>query len=130
MTNEEIRKIYELKNQGYGYKKIANELNLAVSTIKSYLLRHKDEPASSYCLYCGRKLVHTPKKKKKKYCSSECKRKYYKAHPECLSSNKRKSISCKCCNKLFISYGSSARKYCSHKCYINARYNLGGVHYE
>lgn len=45
MTNEEIRKIYELKNQGYGYKKIANELNLAVSTIKSYLLRHKDEPA-------------------------------------------------------------------------------------
>lgn len=130
MTNEEIRKIYELKNQGYGYKKIANELNLSVSTIKSYLLRHKDELAISYCLCCGIKLVHTPKKKKKKYCSSECKRKYYKAHPEYLSSNKRKSIRCKCCNKLFISYDSSTRKYCSHKCYINARYNLGGVHYE
>lgn len=130
MTNEEIRKIYELKNQGYGYKKIAYELNLSISTIKSYFLRHKDEPAISYCLYCGKKLVNTPKKKKKKYCSSECKKKYYKAHPECLSSNKRKSIRCNCCNKLFISYGSSARKYCSHKCYINARYNLGGAHYE
>mgnify|MGYP006886763166 CR=1 FL=1 len=37
MTNEEIRKIYELKNQGYGYKKIANckcQENVGVNVAK------------------------------------------------------------------------------------------------
>lgn len=37
MTEEEKSKIYKLRNQGYGYKKIVIELGINQSTIQSFI---------------------------------------------------------------------------------------------
>mgnify|MGYP002518981025 CR=1 FL=1 len=37
MTLDEKNKIYQLKKEGYGYKKIANELGISVSSVQSFL---------------------------------------------------------------------------------------------
>ena len=41
MTNEEATRISELRDQGYGYKKIADTLSLSLNTVKSYCRRHE-----------------------------------------------------------------------------------------
>ena len=43
MTKEEIAKIYELKDKGYGYKKIASALNALLSMVKSIIISHKTQ---------------------------------------------------------------------------------------
>lgn len=37
-------------------------------------------------------------------------------------------FACASCGKKFESYGNKSRKYCSHACYIDARFNEGGEH--
>ena len=126
MTKEEIAKIYELKNNGLGYKKIASVLNLPVGTIKSLIIRHKNSNESC-CLNCGVRISNKPKIKRKKFCSNECKRRYIATHPECISKEKSIIKICPNCGKEFISYKSTNRKFCSHSCYINFRYKKDGV---
>lgn len=130
MTDYEIKRIYELKKLGYGYKKIATELDLPISTIKSYLLRHPNDDTDCCCLLCGKKLINIPNKKRKKYCSSKCKEEYYRNNLELLSSSKTETRRCKCCGNTFITYQSNSKKYCSHKCYIKSRYQVIGDCHE
>ena len=40
MTNEEATSISELRDQGYGYKRIADTLSLSLNTVKSFCRRH------------------------------------------------------------------------------------------
>ena len=121
MTNAEVLKIHELKEQGLGYKRIANELNIPLSTVKSIILRQKNNN-ETVCLFCGRRIINKPKTKRKKFCSDICKRRYLAKHPETLKSEKSITKVCPTCGCSFISYKSSKRKYCSHRCYINFRY--------
>ncbi len=125
MTKEEITKIYELKGKGYGYKKIANVMSAPLSTVKSIIIRHRNSNETC-CLYCGARIANRPKTKRKKFCSGECKRKYMASHPECIGEDKRILKTCLNCGKGFASYASKDRKFCSHACYINYRYQKGG----
>lgn len=68
--------IQMLREKGYGYKRIASELNLSVNTVKSYCRRHP-VPAvksndDSVCLNCGKPIEQIPQRKKKKFCSDKC----------------------------------------------------------
>ena len=121
MTNAEVLKIHELKEQGLGYKRIANELNIPLSTVKSIILRQKNNN-ETVCLFCGKRIINKPKTKRKKFCSCACKRKYLSKHPETIKSEKSITKICPSCGCSFISYKSSKRKFCSHRCYINFRY--------
>jgi len=115
MTNEVTIKIYEMKKQGLGYKRIASELGLPLSTVKSAILRHKNAN-KTICLYCGQKLVNKPKTKKKKFCFASCKRKYLNRHPEAIKPSKSETKVCPSCGKIFVCYKSSNGAYCSHSC--------------
>lgn len=76
------------------------------------------------CPYCGKLLSNPPTGRKKRFCSDECRRKWWNSNRDKINKNPgaQFEITCKCCGKRFISNGNSKRKYCSHDCYVNYRY--------
>lgn len=85
MTDLEKIKINELKNKGYGYKKIATELSLSQNTVKSYLKRtnvddKREEENSSVCLFCGKAVIQNEHRKIKKFCSDKCRYNWHNSH--------------------------------------------------
>lgn len=131
MTPEQKEAVVQLRLQGLGYKAISSSLSLSVSTIKSYCKRHELIKGNSkvalqdYCLSCGRVLEHRPSKKKKRFCGSSCRNKWWNSH---LDEVRRKAFTnhvCQNCSQAFQSYGNPKRLYCSHRCYIAYRFGGG-----
>ena len=135
MTNEQKSRIGELRRQGLGYKRIAKELGLCESTVKTFCHRNdmscgSMETAKSYyqyipltpCRFCGTMVPQYPARKEKKFCSDSCRNKWWNAH---LSESNRDGMStytCPACGRTFSAYGKRNRKYCSHACYIADRF--------
>ena len=111
-----------------GYTKISNELNISVNTIKSFCRRHsktKLEENVHYCKCCGRGVEQTKGRKEKKFCSIECRRKWWNSHLDLVNRKAYRHRKCIKCGKDFVVYGSSKKKYCSHSCYIAFRFGGG-----
>lgn len=68
--------------------------------------------------------MRVPHSGKKLFCSDECRRNWWKEHPEEAKHSKAATYKCECsyCQRVFYSYGNKNRKYCSHDCYIQARF--------
>ena len=149
MTENEKLKVDELRNNGLGYGKIAIETGINVNTIKSYCQRSRnvDRPqfnngtannatvnnitgtisgntntTTSTCLYCGKEIVNHSYREKK-FCSDECRMKYWTKNRDKLNLKKTKTYTCKCCNKEFKA--PTERKYCSIDCYVKGRFKNG-----
>lgn len=135
MNIQQKTEIASLRSKGYGYTKIAQVLGLSKNTVKSYcrrnnlsgeaLLNGTDMLVPSYCLECGKPIVQTPGRKKKKFCSDECRHKWWNARPERIARKAVYSYTCAGCGKPFTAYGNSRRKYCCHACYIADRFKGG-----
>ena len=135
MTNEEKRRIAELRKQGFGYKRIAQALKLSEGTVKTFCHRNSMTcpsleaiPAEniacmqSLCRCCGAQVTQYPGRKEKKFCSDACRNKWWNTH---LGEAKRKSMTeyvCPACGKSFRAYEKRNRRYCSHSCYIADRF--------
>lgn len=137
MNNLQKYRISLLRNSGESYNSIADALGLSVNTVKSYCRRNKIKSSTPvisprslinqiYCKQCGNELSQMPHKKPLKFCSNECRVKWWNSHPDEVNKKAIYSFSCAHCDKTFTAYGNSSRKYCSHECYINARFK-GGV---
>ncbi|MGG6831978.1 UNVERIFIED_CONTAM: helix-turn-helix domain-containing protein [Streptococcus canis] len=134
MNLEEKEKIKILREKGLGYTAIAKEINISVNTIKSYCKRHGlggtktcDED-TSLCEYCGKPVIQKLGRKKKRFCSDKCRNSWWNKNRELVSKKANYECICANCGKTFISYGNKNRKYCSHECYISARF--GGECHE
>lgn len=137
MNNQQKAEIASLRSQGYGYTKIAQVLGLSKNTVKSYCRRSSlsgealgaaigvPATASTFCLECGRAITQTVGRKQKKFCSDECRHKWWNARPEMITRKAVYSYTCARCGKPFTAYGNSHRKYCSHDCYIADRFKGG-----
>jgi len=68
---------------------------------------------------CGKRLEHTPGKRKKQYCSDGCRMDWWNAHQDEVKRKAFYQFTCVCCGKSFSAYGNAKRSYCSHECYIN-----------
>ena len=120
MTNDERMKINILQKQGFGYKRIAALTGLNPNTVKSYCKTHPVcADKSAFCLQCGEALTHTPKKRKKKFCSDVCRAAWWSAHPEERKSSRYSHV-CAFCGSEFHS-DRPASRYCSTLCFANAR---------
>lgn len=137
MTNEQKQRIAELRSTGISYAKIGEALDISKDTIKTFCRRNnltvKQEPSASnatptVCRECGVSLVQTEKQKPRIFCSKECREKWWHSHPEKLNKKAVYTFQCAGCGKPFTSYGNRHRKYCSHECYIIARFKGGGCH--
>ena len=129
MTNGEKMLITQQRRQGFGYTEIARKLGMSVNTVKSYCQRNAIKPVGKTtslekeaCRQCGSALEHTPGRKKKQFCSDACRLRWWHEHRE--MSKTARGAKCAACGREFIT--DRAQKYCSHACYIAARF--GGVH--
>ena len=136
VTNEQREKIKALRHQGYGYTAIANSIGLSKGSVKAYCRTHglAGEMAEAHklsevpvqlCQNCGKVLVQKPGTKQRKFCSPECRTAWWNTHPEAVQQKAIYTYSCQQCGKDFTAYGNSKRKYCSHSCYIAARFKGG-----
>ena len=83
MTENQKSKIRTLRRKGYGYGRIAKELDIPLNTVKSYCRRNADEIAEkpklvveytgevTHCENCGKEF-HLYGDSRRKYCSHEC----------------------------------------------------------
>ena len=149
MTNKEKTEILRLREDGYTMPQIAAELCLPINTVKSFLYR-KSQPAAEKepaagptadptaasvtlsttplssarvvrpCLYCGKDVEQLPHHKTKKFCGPECRTKWWNENKDQSQGGSISEKICPACNQPFRAYGK--RKYCSHACYISARF--------
>ena len=64
MTENEKNKIIELRKQGYGYQKIANEVGMSVNSIRNFCSKVS---LTNACKNCGKKISSILGKKKKEF---------------------------------------------------------------
>lgn len=119
-SDKEILQIEELRRQGLGYRRIAEQLNLSVSKMR-YYCRSRPAPTDmdmvfGLCLYCGKPLEHTPLHKKKKFCTEGCRRAWWKEHPAEINRKKDLLRTCEFCGKEFATARDDAH-FCSRYCY-------------
>lgn len=133
MDNIQKQSIREMRGSGLGYKKIAQALDLPLGTVQSFCRRENIPtvsptiPDENHCKQCGKPLIQISKVKRRKFCSQECRIEWWTAHP-CSQNNDSKArhtAVCENCGKPFAAYGTAARKYCTHECYIAARFGGG-----
>lgn len=131
MTDKQKQAINVLRNEGYGYGTIARMLGMNKETVKSYCRRNGVKNTYGIpddlirpCRNCGKFVVQNPKRKKKLYCSDECRQIWWKEHPEMIKRKAFYNIVCLECGKAFQVYGNANRKYCSHECYVKHRIEM------
>lgn len=137
MNELQKEKIIEFRKLGLSYSKISEALGISINTVKSFCRRNNlgghlgqenKNINESFCKNCGKKLKQTPGRKPLKFCSDNCRVKWWNSHPELVNKKAIYSFKCINCDKPFTAYGNSKRKYCSHSCYISHRF--GGDDHE
>lgn len=134
MTEYEKRSITIMRMQGKGYRSIASELGLSRDIVRNYCKSKKiDGYASSkeagaispvlwgktICPTCGEPFEQPETGRKRKYCSEECRRRYWAAHPEKQNLVTHTYV-CQFCGQEFQS-ATKDRKYCSTVCYQKSK---------
>lgn len=124
MTTEEKIQIQAFRKVGMGYKQISKEMGISVNSIKSFCQRNGLGEAKNgpVCEQCGKAVLYTPKKKKKRFCSDSCRQAWWNSHLDMVKRKAFYEYACPVCGKEFSVYGNSKRKYCSHGCYIVGRF--------
>jgi endogenous inhibitor of DNA gyrase (YacG/DUF329 family) len=131
MNNKSKEQIAQLRADGESYTRIAEILDLSINTIKSVCRRNNLSIASneavikradSNCKQCEKPLIHSIGKKRKSFCSDQCRMAWWKVNRGLVKHIACPETRCDLCHKSFHSYGNKLRKYCSHSCYIQARF--------
>ena len=132
MTENQKNRIHEMYQMGHSYKRIATNLSLKEGTVKSYctravkkgILTPVKQKQQGFCKQCGKELVQIEKRKTKTFCCNTCRQKWWNSHQYMVkpSSKALYHFTCPTCRKPFSVYGNANRTYCSHACYIKARY--------
>lgn len=133
MTGAEKSLLVKYRQQRKGCAEIARLLNVSANTVKSYLQRNRVlvEAAPTVqvvpervrvqqecCRQCGTPLVQTGRSREKQFCSDKCRLQWWHAHRG--SSKRAVEHICPECNRVFST--DRTQKYCSHECYILARF--------
>ena len=119
MTNEEIKKIYELKAKGLTNKEISVAIGVNHETIKKFLQRNKSveiKPVVSHCETCGAVISQFTDGRTKRFCSPKCRNDYWNKRRKIADRKSTKQCECEECHKLFLTYGRP-RRFCSRTCF-------------
>ena len=130
MTEAEKSRVVAYRQQGKGCAEIARLLGVPANTVKSYLQRKrvtvetvpvapvKTVIQKGCCKQCGIPLTQTEHSREKQFCSDKCRFQWWHEHRG-DAKNAREHI-CPECQKVFST--DRKQKYCSHECYIRARF--------
>lgn len=125
MTNNQKTMIADMRKEGNSYAQIAQALSLSENTIKTYCTRNRlgknTLTNTTSCRMCGCPIELKDKCKPRQFCSDKCRIACWHAnHKNHLKT--QYNLICLNCSRSFVSVGCKARKYCSHRCYIIARF--------
>ena len=121
MTEKEKNLAGALRQKGVSYSAIADSLGVSRDAVKSYLRRAKEVEEEHFCAQCG-KSIETLKHQNRRFCSDTCRTRWWNEN----QSRKLPFIGkCAYCHKEFGMRRRNEKKYCSHACYIAARFKLG-----
>jgi len=123
--------IINLHCEGVRYVDISRQLKIPVSTIKSFIYRHQADVEAAMdnlptCPRCGA-LVPKMHFKPRRFCSDRCRILFWKEHRGECKHTSMVPFACKMCQGIFMDYAGRNRQYCSHSCYIQARYGGGSI---
>ena len=122
MTTVEKNKVYELREQGLGYKAIAKALSLTPSAVRYVCTaKEQEDTLAGVCKNCGLKIRSIQGRKKRVFCSDKCRMMWWNNHQDQVKRKAFYTITCKGCGKEFISYGNKNRAFCSVSCYAKSR---------
>ena len=132
MTEEQVKQIKTLREQGFGYIRIGAALGVSSNTISAYCRRHgikagevlrgkAEKISGQYCQCCGAPVEQKPHRKEKKFCSDKCRMKWWSAHKNMVKRHRHRLI-CQNCGREFESYADA--KFCSRACYFERRWSL------
>lgn len=130
MNNQQKQAITQLRKQGLGYKKIAQELGLNLNSVKSYCRNNQlttKAISPEVCRHCQGVLSQKEKQKKRVFCSDGCRTSWWNRHRHKVKSTKRVEIICLNCQHSFSAYPHEKRQFCSHECYVTYRFKRGVV---
>lgn len=126
MNGQQKTQVEKYRRAGMGFVEISNRLGIPVSTIKSYCYKHsvQDMTAESDAPLCPECGLPVPKMhfKPRRFCSDACRAKYWNQHPDEMKKRSVVEQHCAHCGRTYYDYAGRGRKYCSHPCYIAARY--------
>ena len=116
---------------------MADKLNLPIGTVKSFWRRNcapsqvgemkgtvvesaemPQQKKANKCKHCGEPISTLPHHKEKQFCSDKCRLAWWHENRHLAKNVAEKT--CPSCGSVFNA--DPARKYCSHRCYIIARY--------
>lgn len=125
MTNREKTRIIHLREQGMGIFEISKRLDLSVNTVKSFCQRKGIKPknkriSTDKCKYCGNEIILTPYKRRREFCNDTCRMLWWAKKRKDKPNQLGRDHTCAFCGQDFKSH--QRRKYCSHVCYIKARF--------
>jgi endogenous inhibitor of DNA gyrase (YacG/DUF329 family) len=145
MTNEQKKQIVVLHNRGSSLTEVASKLGLPIGTVKSFCRRNQISSTAEVvpqpertsnsdgtvettkpnetCKRCGVQLERTPHHRRKLFCSDKCRLAWW--HENRNLGKGTSDRTCQACSVTFT--GDVSRKYCSHNCYIKARYGRKGL---
>ncbi|OQB13004.1 MAG: hypothetical protein BWY15_01968 [Firmicutes bacterium ADurb.Bin193] len=126
MTELQKQRIVALRRSGLGYKKIAAVVGVSRDSVR-YCCKNSIADSTSDgegCRMCGGSIEHSVRGRKRFFCSENCRRKWWSAHPEMRNPKPGAvyTIICAGCGTKFESYGNRSRKYCSHGCFVKSRW--------
>ena len=138
MTELQAGRIQELRMRGIGYRAIGDVLGMNRDAVRNYCKAHgllgygaavriniKEQIAEGIACQCCGKLLEQPERgRKRRFCSDKCRREWWSSHQEEIrrSPDALYEGICAFCGRPFTAYGNQHRKYCSHDCYIRARF--------
>lgn len=138
MTEIEKQQIHDLRLKGIGYKAIAAVLGISRDSIRGYCIRNGLDGDSKVvtlnieekiknnllCACCNKPIKQNERGRARRFCSDECRRKWWKDNPQERNKNGAAiyKYTCPHCGQEFSVYGNNKRKYCSHNCYIKSRF--------
>lgn len=139
MNLAQKRQIEKLRSDGHGYAAIASALGLSKHQVSGYCRRQgingkqgragvSNALVSDVCLECATPITQKEGVKRRKFCSKDCKQKWWNAHLYQVNKRTFYEITCSHCGLVFSSYGNSTRKFCSHACYIASRFGKAVCH--
>ncbi|MEC1722238.1 helix-turn-helix domain-containing protein [Schinkia azotoformans] len=138
MTEAEKQQIYDLRLKGVGYKAIAAVLGKSRDTVRVFCKQHgldgdakvvalnvKEQMKNHLlCSSCGKPIKQKKRGRVRKFCSDECRRKWWNENPQARKKRETAiyNYTCPQCGETFSCYGNKRRKFCSHDCYIKSRF--------
>lgn len=136
MTDAQAAQVKELRLKGMGYRAIAEALGLSRDIVRNHCKAkgmggyadaatrnlQEREGRGGICPCCGKEIAQQGNGRPRKFCSDRCRRQWWKVHPEEGDQKAMYTKVCARCGKEFTAYGNDHRKYCSHDCYIKARF--------